>query len=375
MRPVYITDINGVSGLSEGVRNLLSPICGRYTFRANSYYLGLIDWDDPADPIRRIVIPDEAEMERWGRLDASDESTFTVAPGVEHKYSYTALLLVNDVCGGYCRFCFRKRLFMDCNDEVVRDVEPGLDYIRAHTELTNILLSGGDPLVMSTRRLSEIVRKLRLIDHIEIIRIGTKIPAFNPHRILEDPSLLDMIRAYSTNRKRIYFMVHFNHPRELTDYAIKAVRLLQEAGAVVTNQTPLLRGVNDDPVVLAELLRTLSFCGIPPYYVFQGRPTEGNHHFAIPVERSWEIFEQARALCSGLAKRARLVMSHSTGKIEVLGKTDGHVYMRYHRAADPEEKARFMVLESNPDAYWFDDYDQITRDYSIDLPYRCFGPE
>jgi lysine 2,3-aminomutase len=373
--PKYITKCDQLSALSSQEREELRPVCDRYAFRTNEYYASLIDWQDPEDPIRRIVVPDKAELTEWGRLDASDESSYAVAPGTEHKYTQTALLLCNDVCGGYCRFCFRKRLFMDESDEVARDVSPGLEYIEKHTELTNVLLTGGDPLVLSTNRLCGIVRQLREIKHVQVIRIGTKMPAFNPFRVLDDPELLSMFEMYSTERKRMYVMCHFNHPRELTDEAVKAIHLLQKAGAIICNQTPLLRGVNDEPSVLADLLRQLSFAGIPPYYVFQGRPTAGNRHFAVSVERGFEVFEQARMLCSGLEKRARLTMSHSTGKIEIVGKTEGRVYFRYHRAADPQKKPRFMVFKSNPEAYWFDDYEEVLRDYSIENPYRCLGPE
>ena len=124
----------------------------------------------------------------------------------------------------------------------------------------------------------------------------------------------------------------------------------------MANQTPLLKGVNDDPEVLAELLQECSFAGIPPYYVFQGRPTAGNHHFAIPVERSLAIFEKARKMVAGLAKRARLVMSHATGKIEIVGQYEGKTYFRYFRSADSNMTGKLMVFNSNPEAYWLDDY-------------------
>jgi L-lysine 2,3-aminomutase len=150
---------------------------------------------------------------------------------------------------------------------------------------------------------------------------------------------------------------------------------LRKAGGVTVNQTPLIRGVNDDPIVLAELFNKLSFSGIPPYYLFICRPTLGNKAYAIPIEEAFEIFEKARMRCSGLAKRARLVMSHSTGKIEIVGNTNERVYFRYHRAANPQEKARFMIFKRNPEAYWFDDYDEIIREYSIENPYRVSGPE
>ncbi len=373
--PNYITKLAAIPRLGAGERQQLEPVVDKFSFRVNDYYVNLIDWDDPNDPIRRIIIPSAQELENWGRLDASDETNYMVAPSVEHKYEYTALILVNNVCGSYCRFCFRKRIFMNENDEVTRDISGGLEYIRQHKELTNILLTGGDPLILSTGKLENIIRQLREMEHVNIIRIGSKVPAFNPFRIVNDPTLPKMLAKYRLPDKRIYLMAHFNHPRELTKEAIEAMDILHRAGVISCNQTALLKGINDNPDVLAELMKKLSFIGVPPYYIFQCRPTLGNKMFSVPIEEGFEIFEQARMQCSGLAKRARFVMSHATGKIEIVGITDGHVYFRYHRAADPEEKARFMVFKSKPEAYWFDDYDEIIHDYAIENPYRCFGPE
>ncbi len=367
--PVYITRIEKIDDLSPKAQAELKQVTEKFAFRSNSYYHNLIDWNDPDDPIRRISIPAMEELDVWGRLDASEEHKYTKVPGLEHKYEYTALLLINDVCGAYCRFCFRKRLFMDMNDEVTRDVTQGIEYIREHEEINNVLLTGGDPLVMSTRKLEGIIRQLREIDHVKIIRIGSKMPAFNPYRILNDPSLLAMLENYSTDEKKIYLMAHFNHPRELTKEALRAMNLVQKAGVVTVNQTPLLRGINDDPEVLADLFNRLSYAGIPPYYVFQCRPTAGNKMFSVPIEEGIEIFEKARMKCSGLAKRARFVMSHSTGKIEILGMSEEHTYFRYHRAANPEEKARFLAYRQNPEAYWFDDYTELVEDFGFENPF------
>ena len=357
--PVYLSSLDSIPGIDAGEFAALAPVTEVFAFRANDYYLSLIDWDDPADPIRRLIVPSVEELEPWGHLDPSSEHRYTRAPGLQHKYRETALLLVSDACGGLCRYCFRKRLFIEEAREVNKDITEGLAYIRDHPEITNVLLTGGDPLVLGTDRLLEIIGQIRDIDHVEIVRIGTKMPAYNPFRIVNDPELLDMIRDYSTDEKRIYIMAQFNHPRELTDAACRAVALLQDAGAVVMNQTPLIRGINDDPDVLAALFDKLSFIGANPYYVFQCRPAVGNRTFAVPVEESYRIFEQARAICSGLAKRARFVISHATGKIEVLGKTDRYTYFKYNQAADPVDIGRFMVYESNPEAYWFDDYTEL----------------
>ncbi|MCK9299210.1 MAG: KamA family radical SAM protein, partial [Methanoculleus sp.] len=305
--PIYISSLDAIPGIDADECADLAQVMELFAFRSNDYYLSLIDWDDPTDPIRRLIVPTLEELEPWGHLDPSSEHRYTRAPGLQHKYRETALLLVSDLCGGLCRYCFRKRLFIEDAREVNKDISEGLAYIRDHPEITNVLLTGGDPLILETGRLLDIVRQLREIEHVEIIRIGTKMPAYDPFRITNDPALLDMIRDYSLNEKRIYIMAQFTHPRELTDAACRAVALLQEAGAVVMNQTPLIRGINDDPEVLASLFDKLSFIGASPYYVFQCRPTVGNRTFAVPVEESYRIFEQARTICSGLAKRARFV--------------------------------------------------------------------
>jgi len=369
----YLTKIEQLERLSERKRAELRKVTDEFAFRANDYYLSLIDWDDPDDPIRRIIIPSVQELERWGRLDPSDEKTYTIMPGLEHKYNSTALLLVSNVCDGICRYCFRKRVFIEPQSEYLRDLPAALQYIREHREITNVLLTGGDPLVLTTSKLENIIRPLREIEHVQIIRIGTRIPTFNPHRIIDDAALLEMIEKYSADEKKIYVMNHFMHPRELTDVAIKAVNLLRKAGAVLTNQCPLIRGVNDNAEVLAELLRRLSFIGVPPYYVFQCRPAVGNRAYTVPLEEGYDIFEQAKSMVSGLAKRARFVMSHSSGKIEIVGKTKDVVYFKYHRAAKDEDSGRLLAFASNPSACWLDDYTEAIEDCPVSLPDRADG--
>lgn len=371
----YVTKIEQLEQLNEDEKEVLESVAEKFDFRCSEYYMSLINWDDPDDPIRRAIIPNSDELEDWGRLDPSDEHTYSVMPGLEHKYNSTVLMLISSVCEGICRYCFRKRLFMSSQRECLSDFPAALNYIRDHTEITNVLLTGGDPLILKPSKLEEIISQLMAIDHIHIVRIGTKMPAFNPYRIIEQPELLHLIKKYSSGRQRIYIMTHFVHPRELTDVAVQAVDMLQKAGAVITNQMPLINGVNSDPEVLAELFAKLSFVGAVPYYIFQCRPAIGNRAYTVPIEQGYEIIEQAKSLVSGLAKRIRYVMSHSSGKIEIVGKTEDCIFFKYHRSADDLESGRFLVLASNPDACWLDDYAEIVEDYPNNLPYRIYGPE
>ena len=148
----YLTRVQDIGELSAEERDRLSKVTDTFAFRSNSYYQGLIDWSDPEDPIRRLVVPHEDELLEWGSLDASNEAGYTVMPGLEHKYPDTALLLLNNVCGAFCRFCFRKRLFLKGNQEVSRNTTRDMQYIQRHREIRNVLLTGGDPLLMSTAR-------------------------------------------------------------------------------------------------------------------------------------------------------------------------------------------------------------------------------
>ncbi len=355
----YLNKIDKIAGLGQKEKEKLKKVTEKYAFRANEYYLGLINWDDPEDPIKRIIIPDSGELINWGSLDPSDESSYTIMQGVEHKYDSTVLLLVSNVCGGICRYCFRKRLFLSSKNDTLKDLDGAIEYIKNHQEITNVLLTGGDPLMLSTNKLKKIISKIRTIEHVQIIRLGSKVPVFNPYRIIDDPSLLKLVEEYSTKEKKIYIMTDINHPRELTEQAVKAINLLQEAGALLANQTPIIKGVNDKPEVLADLFASLSYIGVPPYYVFQGRPTIGNKIFALPIEQGYKIFDKAKSMVSGLAKRAHFVLSHTTGKIEILALDKEKVYLKYHRAYNNANSGKLMSFPRNPDAYWLEDYTDL----------------
>ncbi|MBG9794172.1 radical SAM protein [Paenibacillus dendritiformis] len=352
--PKYVTDIEKITQIPETERKRLKQITEKFVFRVNDYYLNLIDWNDPDDPIRKLVIPNTGELQEYGRWDASDEDTNYVVPGCQHKYGTTALLIVSEVCGAYCRYCFRKRLFRNDVKEAMSDVNPGLAYIAEHPEINNVLLTGGDSLILATPKLRMILERLRAIPHVQIIRLGSKMPVFNPMRIYEDEALLETIREFSSADKRIYVMAHINHPREITAEAKRGFEALHQAGAIVVNQTPVLRGINDNAGVLGELLDKLSWAGVTPYYFFINRPVAGNSEFVLPLKDVYRLVEEAKAKTSGLGKRVRLSMSHTSGKIEILAIENGKAYLKYHQSRD-NHYGRFMVLDCPDDAAWFDD--------------------
>jgi KamA family protein len=333
---------------------MLTAIAQTYPFRANDYYLGLIDWSDPNDPIRQLVIPRHDDLLEWGQLDVSNERSFTVVRGVQHKYPDTALLLCSQACGAYCRYCFRKRLFMGESDEATPELGAAIRYISQHPEINDVLLTGGDPLMLKTRRLTRIFQSLHAIPHVRVIRIGSKMPAFNPFRIVDDAELQAAFRRYSDPTRRMYLITHFDHPRELTDVAVEAIARSLSNGLICANQCPLIKGVNDDPEVLAELYSRLARVGCPPYYLFQIRPVTGNKPYVVPIVRAWHIFQAALARGSGLARRTRYVISHATGKMEVLGVDRRHIYMRYHRAVKQADAGRVLVFRRDDEAYWPD---------------------
>jgi KamA family protein len=358
----YLSEITDVARLYPFEVGGLEAVTNRFPFMANTYCLGLINWSDPEDPVRRLIIPTMEEIDNgWGDMDASCESHYQVVPGLQHKYPDTAVMLVTDSCFGYCRYCFRKRLFTNYREtEVLKDISMAVKYIKNHREINNVLVSGGDPLMLSTASLRKVFTALREINHVDIIRVGTNAAAFNPFRIIDDPDLPAVIKQYSTADKRIYFMLHFSHSNEITQAAVKAVNILLESGAILCNQTPLLRGVNDNPRVLAELFKKLAGIGVVPYYVFQVRPTVGNRTFAMPLVEAYRIFEESQKYIAGTAKRARFVMSHSTGKIEIIGLDDSHIYLRYHRSPNPEENGALIVARRNDYGHWLEDFQIVS---------------
>jgi lysine 2,3-aminomutase len=313
----------------------LEKIVKRHPMRSTAYYLSLIDWNDPQDPIRKMAVPSLEEFNLQGSYDTSGEVENTKVQGLQHKYAETALILATNRCATYCRHCFRKRLIGLPNEEVMKRFEDAVHYIRRHEEINNVLISGGDPLVLSNKIIEKFLSTLSDISHLDFIRFGSRAPVTFPSRF-EDQELLAILHDYSHTNRRVYVVTQFNHPREITQQSTRAVHNLMKSEILVNNQTVLLKGVNDDPAILGNLQNRLVGIGVNPYYVFQCRPVKRvKHSFQVPICRGTGIVEKAKARCNGHSKRFKYIMSHRTGKIEILGIVDDEIYLKYHQAKDP----------------------------------------
>jgi lysine 2,3-aminomutase len=262
------------------------------------YFFNLIDPSDENCPIRRQVIPriEETQVASWEMADPCGEDSHSPVPGLVHRYPDRVLFLVTDRCASYCRYCTRSRLVSnaagyDFHPEFDRQIE----YVRQHPEVRDVLLSGGDPLLLSDDKLESLLKQLRAIPHVEFLRIGSRIPIFLPQRIT--PELCAMLKKYHP----LFISVHSNHPRELTTEVRDALGRLADAGIPLGNQSVLLKHVNDDVDVLAALFQKLLMCRVRPYYLYQCDLITGSAHLRTSVRQGLEIMEKLRGHTSGYA--------------------------------------------------------------------------
>jgi lysine 2,3-aminomutase len=263
-----------------------------YPMRIPRYYYNLIEKE--GDPIWMQSVPSIQEIQdEDAPEDPLLEDEDSPVPRLTHRYPDRVLLLITDRCPMYCRFCTRKRMVGRASDITDKTVTAGLDYIRSHTEIRDVLLSGGDPLMVSDQKLEHIISRLRAIPHIQVIRIGTKFPCVLPSRITDD--LCNMLKKYHP----IYLNTHFNHPRELTDEARAACERLANAGIPVGCQTVLMKGINDDPEIIKTLMHKLLMARVRPYYLYQTDITRGTNHFRTRVEVGLKIIRALRGHTTG----------------------------------------------------------------------------
>jgi lysine 2,3-aminomutase len=262
------------------------------------YYLSLIDRSNPECPIRLSAIPQIAELEKgMGELkDPLAEDRDSPVPRLVHRYPDRVLFLVSEICSMYCRFCTRRRLVLDRTaEELDAEHDKALDYIAKHPEVRDVILSGGDALMLNENQLEGILKKLRAIPHVEIIRVASRMPCVFPMRITD--KLCQMLAKYHP----IYFMTHFNHPYEVTWHTRQACERIVSAGMPILNQTVLLKKINSDPYIMKSLAQKLLSMRVQPYYIFQCDLAQGIEHFRTSVSKGMEIMEYLRGHTSGIA--------------------------------------------------------------------------
>lgn len=300
----FMNQIHGIEGL-EGViaigpDEISASKRTQHLFKIGitPYYASLMDPEDPNCPIRRQALPsvDELYEDPSDMEDPLGEESNMPVKGITHRYPDRVLFYITQNCAMYCRHCTRKRKVADpATAANSAQIQNGIEYIRAHPEVRDVIVSGGDPLTFEDDRLEGILAQIRDIEHVEIIRIGTRVPVTMPMRITDE--LVTMLQRYQP----IYVNTHFNHPKECTNEALRACTALADGGFPIGNQMVLLKGVNDDVDVVRELNAKLLMMRVKPYYIYQCDPTRGNYHFRTTVSKGLEIIAGLRGWMSGLA--------------------------------------------------------------------------
>jgi lysine 2,3-aminomutase len=290
-----------------------------YKLAIPPYYFSLINPEDPYDPIRLQAVPSPLELHNASGYELEDpleEDKDAPVPGLTHRYPDRALLVTTHVCTMYCRFCTRKRATMVRGgwDAISRNDERMIEYVRAHPEIRDVIVSGGDPLTLPTAKLQFFLENLAAIPHVDVIRIGTRVPVTLPQKLF-DQGLIDLLAAAG----KVWIQTHFNHPREITPEAARVCQALLRAGMPVNNHTVLLKGVNDDLETLRRLMRALLRIKVRPYYLFHCDPVIGAGHFRTSVWKGLELMEGLRGHLSGLGIPTYVVDSpHGGGKIPLM---------------------------------------------------------
>lgn len=292
-----IEELSSVFQLDVYEKKRLEEILLKYPFAITPYYLSLIDKTNPRDPIKMQCIPSLREGMLYHEIedDPLGEERDSVLPGLVHRYPDRVLLTLTNMCPVYCRHCTRKREW--CNEKWVRshaELEGMYGYIRRHREVRDVILSGGDPLTLSTERIDAVLKNLRNISHVEIIRIGTRCPVVLPQRV--DDELISTLKKY----RPIWVNTHFNHPNEITKESRDACDRILCAGIPVNNQSVLLKDINDNVATVKRLCQELVKIGVRPYYLFLCDPVSGTGHFRTSIDKGFEIIKGMRGFTSGL---------------------------------------------------------------------------
>jgi lysine 2,3-aminomutase len=297
-RITTLAELDDFFPLADEDRAAVRDVLHEFRMGITPYYLSLIDPHDRRDPLYLQSVPTVEEFLnlRVGDEDPLAEDQFSPVPGITHRYPDRCLMVPTNSCALYCRYCTRKRIMEEGEAPLPKSaLDPMIDYIARTPTIRDVIISGGDPLTFSTARIEELLRRLRAIPHLEIIRFGSRVPVTLPQRVT--PELCAVLERYGP----IWINTHFNHPREVTAEAAEACLRLVRCGIPVNNQAVLLRGVNDDPVVIRSLVHALMRARVRPYYLYHCDPVKGAHHFRTTVAKGIEIIENLRGHTSGLA--------------------------------------------------------------------------
>lgn len=351
--------------LSSDEEKVLRDVVDEHPMNIPRYYLSLIDPNNPNDPVRKLALPSEDELVVAGAMGETTQDPYgddkhNKGNGILHKYPYSALVVATDYCSMYCRHCFRKAIVGLPNDKTVENFQRAAEYIREHKEITNVIISGGDPLLIGTKRIIKMLESLIDIDHINYVRIGTRTPVVYPMRFFDD-KLLEYLKEFN-KKKTLYLPTHFNHVNEISEDARKAVLRIREAGITVNNQAVLLKGVNDSVEDIENLMNGLVKIGVNPYYLYQCMPVSRvRHHFQVSLKQGIDIVDKAKERLDGYAKRFKFIMGHDIGKIEIVGRIDDKLILKHihSRPEEPEMASKMKIMKLDDNAGWLDDMEEI----------------
>ena len=344
----------------------LRKVVDEHPMNIPRYYLSLIDENNPDDPIKKLAFPSDEELVIAGATgettkDPYGDDKHNKGNGILHKYPYSALIVATDYCSMYCRHCFRKAIVGLPNDKTVENFQNALEYIKEHKEITNVIISGGDPMLIDTSKLKKMLEGLKEIEHVNYVRIGTRTPVVYPMRFFDD-ELMAYLKEFN-KVKTLYIPTHFNHVNEITPTAKKAILRIREAGITVNNQAVLLKGVNDSVEELEKLMNGLTSIGVNPYYLYQCMPVSRvRNHFQVSLKEGIDMVDTVKQRLDGYAKRFKFIMGHDIGKIEIVGRMEDKLILKHihSRPEKPEEASAMKIMQLTPNAGWLDDMEEVS---------------
>jgi lysine 2,3-aminomutase len=322
----------------------LERVAARYAVSVTPAMAELIDPTDPADPIARQFLPDVRELGAapGETADPIGDGPHSPVPGLVHRYPDRVLLKLVAVCPVYCRFCFRREMIGPDHGAVLSPeaLAAALAYVRDHEEIWEVILTGGDPLVLSPRRIAEVTAQLATLAHVKVLRWHTRVPAVAPERVTAD-----LAAALKSDGQAVYVALHANHPRELTPQSRAACARIVDAGIPMVSQTVLLKGVNDDPDTLAALMRAFVECRVKPYYLHHGDLAPGTAHFRTRIRDGQALVRGLRGRLSGLCQPAYVLdIPGGHGKVPI---GPGHVHLAVHQGAASGQADTYLVEDFN----------------------------